>query len=267
MAITCQIKCQGKITSLNIQRPKLSRIIGRYDDITNISDTVSLKTDFLETFRQFLYHKSKYATMKDKEKQINNILEQESKKVDRDMYKSALKYAKVGGKPLEEYIRWRYAKNIGERYEDMSNSCALRVSYALNYDSDPIEKSMTKQIDNKKRIGKDGHIYYLGVYDIINLLNANWKDLTWKKSVLFESVKQEIENGDAKDFIKTMSGISDNKKFFCVLQSICRNGIVALTNTSGFRHTTLWNGGNFADNTNWLDGNVFIETFYFWQLS
>ncbi|MGX3046102.1 T6SS effector amidase Tae4 family protein [Helicobacter sp. T3_23-1056] len=49
-----------------------------------------------------------------------------------------------------------------------------------------------------------------------------------------------------------------------------KNGIVFMRIkgfSSAVGHTTLWNGDNFADNTNWLDGNVFIETFYFWQLS
>ena len=77
------------------------------------------------------------------------------------------RYEKVGGQALREFNR---------DSESYINTCALRVSYSLNQSTHPI-KGMEKQVIGRGYKGKDNHTYYLGVPDIVELLNKNWKAL------------------------------------------------------------------------------------------
>ena len=149
------------------------------------------------------------------------------------------------------------------------NTCALRVSYALNYSTHPI-KNMKKQVVGRGYKDKDNHTYYLGVFDIIELLKLNWKVLSWNKST-YNQVKANIQCGCSEDFYHSMTSKAENQKFFKELQSIKRKGIAAMIGTDGLRHTTLWNGNNFVDVEfnyyNFLDEtNYIIKELYFWDL-
>ena len=150
------------------------------------------------------------------------------------------------------------------------NTCSLRVSYALNYSTHPIN-TMEKQIKNRGYNGADKHTYYLGVFDIIELLKLNWKHLSWDKST-YSQVKDKIRRGCSEDFYKGMTSKMENIHFFEELQSIQRKGIIAMNGTDDLRHTTLWNGSDFLDTYLELSQNYLTEPeytvrdLYFWDL-
>ncbi|TLD87777.1 hypothetical protein LS66_007695 [Helicobacter sp. MIT 03-1614] len=149
------------------------------------------------------------------------------------------------------------------------NTCALRVSYALNYSTHPIN-TMDRQVMGRGYQGDDKQTYYLGVFDIIELLKLNWKELTWKQPT-YTQVKEKIKCGCSEDFYHNMTSKDENQQFFEELQSIQRKGIVAMIGTSGLRHTTLWNGNDFVDVDfgyyNFLkETNYIVKDLYFWDL-
>ena len=73
------------------------------------------------------------------------------------------RYEVIGGQAYREFMN----KKI-----NLYNTCALRVSYALNYSTHPI-KNMKKQVVGRGYKGKDNHTYtyYLEVPDIVELLS------------------------------------------------------------------------------------------------
>ncbi|RDU60406.1 hypothetical protein CQA53_10890 [Helicobacter didelphidarum] len=179
------------------------------------------------------------------------------------------RYAKVGGKVLEEYARFIIndiqirLKYESERYQNFANSCALQVSYAFNNGKMPI-KSLCTLPSNALR-GDDGHLYYTGVPKIKELLLRNWKQV------------KPFSKNNTKDFYKvfyTDKNIArdENKKFFATLQSLHQNGIITM-DIDGWRdaggHTTLWDKemGGFLDETNYLnDETIVVRELCFWKI-
>lgn len=161
------------------------------------------------------------------------------------------RYEMIGGQAYREFMNNKI---------NLYNTCALRVSYALNYSTHPI-KDMEKQNSGRAYSGNDGHIYYLGVPDIVELLNKNWKHLSWDKST-YSQVKEKIKRGCSEDFYKGMTSKAENIHFFEEPQSIQRKGIIAMNGTDGLRHTTLWNGSDFLDTYLELSRNYLIESQY-----
>ena len=82
------------------------------------------------------------------------------------------------------------------------NTCALRVSYALNYRTHPIN-TMDRQVMGRGYQGDDKQTYYLGVFDIIELLKLNWKELTWKQPT-YTQVKEKIKCGCSEEIFITI---------------------------------------------------------------
>ena len=130
---------------------------------------------------------------------------------------------------------------------------------------------MDKQVVGRGYQGKDKQTYYLGVFDIIDLLKLNWKELSWKKST-YTQIIEKIKCGCSEDFYTSMNSKKENENFFEELQSIQRKGIVAMIGTDGLRHTTLWNGNDFVDTTLGVSGDFLnhptyiIRELYFWDL-
>lgn len=171
------------------------------------------------------------------------------------------RYEVIGGQAYREFMNNKI---------NLYNTCALRVSYVLNYSTHPI-KDMKKQAIGRGYKGKDNHTYYLGVPDIVELLNKNWKELSWNKST-YNQVKANIQCGCSEDFYQGMTTKQENIDFFTELQSIKRKGIVAMRGPNGFNHTTLWEVDNFVDvklgtNDNYLlHKDIIVRDFYFWDL-
>lgn len=208
----------------------------------------------------------------------------------KDLYNELYKWAKNQGKSDE--LAHEFAKNeslwlvsiefaekqVGGKAEELFNSdqrayvniCALRISYALNHSTHPIN-TMDKQVAGRGYQGKDKQTYYLGVFDIMKLLKLNWKELSWKKST-YTQIIEKIKCGCSEDFYTSMNSKKENENFFEELQSIQRKGVVAMIGTDGLRHTTLWNGNDFVDTSlgisaDFLNHSAYIiRELYFWDL-
>lgn len=159
--------------------------------------------------------------------------------------KAKPKYELVGGKPYDKFNK---SPTI---YED---TCALKMSYALNYGGMPLIKPTA---NTKTYIGEDNKIYVLGSQDIGDFLYVKWK---------YEKPYNP----------KYMSSKNENTAFYNdEFMSFDKNGIVVMKivgwGESAYGHTTLWNGkeGKFVDNSNFLldvRDNVIVTKFYFWEL-
>ncbi len=235
----CKARCGDKEITIRIQRPSFENVEKAYREINivgRIEAEEAYKKHYAETGNEEEADKIYFLTLIKK------------------------KYETVGGNAYTQFI-----SDMDKYY----NTCALRVSYALNYSTHPI-KNMKKQVVGRNYKGKDNHTYYLGVFDIIELLKLNWKALSWNKAT-YNQVKANIQCGCSEDFYQGMTTKQENIDFFTELQSIKRKGIVAMIGTDGLRHTTLWNESNFVDVEfnyyNFLDEtNYIIKELYFWDL-
>lgn len=235
----CKVKCGDKEITIRIQRPNFESVEKAYREINivgRIEAEEAYKKHYAETGNEEEADKIYFLTLIKK------------------------KYETVGGNAYTQFI-----SDMDKYY----NTCALRVSYALNYSTHPI-KNMKKQVVGRSYKGDDNHTYYLGVFDIIELLKLNWKELSWNKAT-YNQVKANIQCGCSEDFYHNMTSKAENQKFYKELQSIKRKGIIAMIGTDGLRHTTLWNGSNFVDVEfnyyNFLDGTKYIiKELYFWDL-
>lgn len=244
MSNICKVKCGDKEKSIKIQRPSFKSVEKGYREIN------ALPQEQENEAKDLIY--SLLITQ--------NYTQLESLQI-ADYYKQvAARYVKIGGGAYNQFI------NDMDKYY---NTCALRVSYALNYSTHPIN-TMDRQVMGRGYQGDDKQTYYLGVFDIIELLKLNWKELTWKQPT-YTQVKEKIKCGCSEDFYHNMTSKDENQQFFKELQSIQRKGIVAMIGTSGLRHTTLWNGNDFVDMDfgyyNFLkETNYIVKDLYFWDL-
>lgn len=158
--------------------------------------------------------------------------------------KAKPKYELIGGEPYDKF------KNAPHTYE---NTCALRMSYALNYGGIPIQPTP----DTKILIGGDKKLYVLGSQDIRNFLYVKWK-------------YQKPYNP------KYMDSKQENQSFYQdELLQFKKNGIVVMRidgwGESAYGHATLWDGKDkkFVDDSNYLlddRDKVIVRQFYFWEL-
>lgn len=250
--LVCKVKCGDKEATIRIQRPNFDDCKMAYEKISKLDNIDNNK---IEESKNRLY----IAILKkqlSKEKMAKYTEEMLNKYVF-----SEITYFNVGGGAYQQFINdWDF----------YYNTCALRISYALNQTNIPI-KTMTNQLIDRNYTGDDKQLYYLGVFDIVNLLNKNWKKLSWQKPT-FNQVKQKIQCGCSEDFYKNMTTKAENKTFFDELQSLQIKGIVAMIGTSGLRHTTLWDIDNFVDvkigiSKNYLNKTDYIiRECYFWDM-
>ena len=240
MSNILKVKCGDKEITIKIQRPSFESVKKGYEEITKIG-----REEGENEGAKHLYMTGNVAEAN----LVNNIVSAEKR------------YEMIGGQAYREFMNNKI---------NLYNTCALRVSYALNYSTHPI-KDMEKQNSGRAYNGNDGHIYYLGVPDIVELLNKNWKALSWDKST-YSQVKDKIRRGCSEDFYKGMTSKMENIHFFEELQSIQRKGIIAMNGTDDLRHTTLWNGSDFLDTYLELSPNYLTEPectvrdLYFWDL-
>ncbi|TLD79726.1 hypothetical protein LS70_009670 [Helicobacter sp. MIT 11-5569] len=214
-------------------------------------------------------------------KEYDEVLK-ESELHDTETYRAAeliqaqKRYEKVGGQALSEFNR---------DSNTYINTCALQVSYALNYGGMPLMDDKVKLTSGTKLKGKNDYKYYTGVSGIKELLLENWKRLkpysrTNNKDfykVFYNHKKEPFETlansyGNILNEQRVEEICRDNLNFFNTLQSLGIKGIVTM-NIDGWGdaegHTTLWNGNHFLDDTNYLnDGRkfVFVRELCFWEL-
>lgn len=241
--------------TLNLKRPKWEDVSKAYNEINEIGNIA---------YRQYFnYFKSQG---------YNN----DEADIQATFYSTRARYNFVGGQAKSEFER---APKV------YANTCALRVSYALNYGGMPLIEGRAKLTSGTKLIGKDNYRYYTGVSGIKGLLLGNWKQLKPYSQTnnrdfykIFYDYKKEPFKTLADKYgnifnQKRVNEIrKDNQNFFNVLCSLKIKGIVTMVidgwgDAGG--HTTLWNGENFADGTNYLndeEASIFVRELCFWEL-
>lgn len=256
MSSICSIKCGDKEIEIKIQRPSFKSVERGYIEISKFD--INAYSARQEALYDELYN-------------LAQSKGQNNEEADQFAKTEALWIVSI------EFAEPRY-KQIGGKVETLFNSdkrryvntCALRVSYGLNYSTHPTN-TMDKQIAKRSYQGEDKHIYYLGVFDLIELLKINWKEISWNKST-YAQVKEDIKCACSKDFYYAMGSKDQNQNFFKELQSLNRKGIIAMISTDGLRHITLWNENDFVDSTLGVSVNYLNETRYlirevcFWDL-
>lgn len=193
MPNVCKVRCGDKEVTIKIQRPKFSDLKRAYEEIDRIGREeaeIAYRRHYAETYNR---------------KEANFIYA---------LTLAEKRYEVIGGQAYNEF---------NKNPSMYINTCALCVSYSLNQTTHPI-KDMEKQNTSRAYKGNDGNIYYLGVPDIIGLLNRNWKELSWNKST-YNQVKANIQCGCSEDFYQGMANKQDNINFFAKLQSITRKGL------------------------------------------
>ena len=250
--LVCKVRCGNKEAIIRIQRPSFDVCKKAYEKISKLDNIDGSK---MTESRNRLYD----ALIKNRlsKEQMAKYTEKLNKYIPQE-----IRYFNIGGGAYQQFIN---------DWDTYYNTCALRISYALNQTNIPI-KSMTNQLIGRNYTGDDKQLYYLGVLDIVDLLNKNWKKLTWQKPT-FNQVKQKIKCGCSEDFYKNMTTKADNETFLSELQSLQIKGIIAMIGTNGLRHTTLWDTDNFVDvnigiSENYLEetADYIIKECYFWDM-
>ncbi len=243
------------MTTLNLKRPAWESVSNAYIEINEIG-----KAEYYSAIEKAI-----------QEGASDNVAYHRA-----ELAQAQKRYEKVGGQALREFNR---------DSKSYINTCALRVSYALNHGGMPLIENRVKLTSGTKLIGKDNYKYYTGVSSIKGLLLENWKQLKPYSQANGRDF-YKIFYDYRKEPFKTLADIygnifnptrvaeirRNNKNFFNALCSLKIKGIVTMViegwgNAGG--HTTLWNGKGFLDETNYLDyykEAIFVRELCFWEL-
>lgn len=241
--------------TLKLKRPKWESVSKAYIEINEIG-----KIEFYNTL----------------EKAIQEGLSDNIARHIAELAQAQKRYEKVGGQALREFNR---------DSKSYINTCAMRVSYALNYGGMPLIDGRVKLTSGTKLIGKDNYKYYTGVSGIKGLLLENWKQLkpySQANNRDFYKIFYDHKKEPFKALVDVHGNIfnqkrvneikKDNQNFFNVLHSLKIKGIATMV-IDGWRdaggHTTLWNGEGFLDETNYLNyykETIFVRELCFWEL-
>ena len=242
MAVEWKATCGTASASIKCKRPN-------FDDVKKAYDTINMANpndmNLQETFRQAIIDNGVWRGISSKaaEQKAQEILTQ----IQNDSYDDSVwqRYALVGGTPLSEYINHKNFFGRSPDYADYSNTCALRVSYALNYGGMPLHTEI-KPKEYKSMYGKGKqYLYILGADYMGRFLNDKW--------------------GKAEISITA----TDEGKYAVLEQIKNKKGIVVM---KGFySHTTLWNESNFVDVVNGVANNYYLTNIgtaklEFWEL-
>lgn len=196
---------------LNIQRPSFESVKKAYMEITKEG-----VDEFIEKYKT-TYHQTEY--------ELNQLF----------YAMSEARYRKIS-----QVLLNFYNDNREERY----NTCATRVSYAINHSTIPLNEVVDKKDLPNGLWDIKGKYYYISVDGIIDALSVAWS----KPKKLNVNLKQSILRGCSEDFYHNMSSKMENRMFFDELVSFNRKGIVAMRMQGNrIRHTTLWDTNNFVD--------------------
>ena len=258
-----------KILATNISRPQWESVKKAYDEI----NTASPSDKNLQTiFKQAIIENGIWRG-KTKE-EANIVAENTIESINNNKYDDFVwqRYALVGGQPLKEYINHRKLFDKNYEYKDYSNTCALRMSYALNNGGMPLKTMLTNEISSKIGgilQGKNNHKYVMGAKNMGNFLQTIWGIKNDDK--YFDFTKNDT-------FSKCIKWLKENSN----------NGIVVMefANSLATGHTTLWyndgDSGHLYDDKK-IGVNIQIDNkkedtllnylnyykaknFYFWRL-
>jgi|GEM_PF-2833120 len=256
MAIEWKATCGTASASIKCKRPNWESVREAYNKINTANPN---DKNLQEIFKQAIIDKGKWYGFSQKaaEQTAKEVIEQ----IINNNYDDSIwqRYALVGGTPLSEYISHKNFFDKSPNYADYSNTCALQVSYALNYGGMPLHTEI-KVKEYNSMYGKDKE--YLYITRVINTINFLHSKSVWG-------------NADEPYNPKSMQTKQENIDFYNnEFSKFDKSGVVAMIingwdNANG--HITLWNGKKkqFIDNTNYLLDKrdwVVIEKLYFWEL-
>lgn len=230
--------------TLNLKRPKWEDVSKAYNEINEIG-----KAEYYNTLK-----KAKQEGLSDNMARHRAELAQAQKR-----------YEKVGGQALREFNR---------DSESYINTCAFKLSYALNYGGMPLNKYISRQQITSRPIAFQNALI-LG-----DKANNNYF-MRVKEIRQFLQLKSVWGNADEPYNPKIMKTKQENIDFYNnEFSKFDKSGVVAMI-ISGWSdaggHITLWDGANelnkvFLDydenlyNNYLLYGNAIVTELYFWEL-
>ncbi|TLD83762.1 T6SS effector amidase Tae4 family protein [Helicobacter sp. MIT 05-5294] len=220
MPIEWEVRCGNKKASIKIQRPSFESVKKAYEEITRVGSKEFIG-EYWEVIKQY---------------QANIITESEAQERVKKLYinMSGARYKAVSDRLFNFFNEDR-----NKRY----NTCATRVSYAINNTAIPLAKEENQNSPNNAWIINNSY-YGISVDGIIEILSTIWH----KPKIYDQAIKQSILCGCSEDFYHTMNSKKQNKALFEEFKSFKRKGIVAMRlQGNRIRHTTLWEEDDFVD--------------------
>lgn len=220
----CKIRARvgDKSIEKNVCRPDFEEVLKPYVEITNIGIG-----EWVAGYRQLVKQ------YKDREITDGQL---DATKQQLHFVRSGKIYKKVGT-ALFNFFN----DNQKERY----NTCATRVSYAINHSSVPFHKN-----PNSNNLKPDGrwkineYYYYISVDNIIDTLKTIWGE---PKSY-GKDFDKSLQKTHSMDFYVSMTTKEENRKLFGMLESFDKKGVVAMKlQGNRIRHSTLWDRNGFVD--------------------
>ena len=196
MGITIKATCGDKSKSIEYRRPSWESMRKAYDTI----NTADPKCEELQKiFKQAIISKGRWygCSQEEIEQATKEAMEQIiGDNDDDDNYDRVWqRYTLVGGQPLSEYISYKNFFHKSPNYADYSNTCALRVSYALNYGGMPLYTEI-KVREYNSLYGNKEYLYILGADYMGRYLNDKWGKAELSatatddgKSIVLEQIK------------------------------------------------------------------------------
>ena len=266
MAVEWQATCGTASASIKCKRPD-------FDDVKRAYDTINMANpndmNLQETFRKAIIDNGVWRGISSKvaEQKAQEILIQ----IQNGDYNDKVwqRYALVGGTPLSEYINYKNFFNIPYKrpYPNYSNTCALQVSYALNYGKMPLHTLIKEREYNALYDTNREYLYILGADYIGRFLNDKWGS-----PEISGTLNTNVDRQTMLIKLKGQKGIATMRG----------NHFVNNTLVGSFSHATLWNLDEFVDvqnktNINFLDEEsqrkrfhntefYLAQTFSFWEL-
>lgn len=159
MAIEWKATCGTANASIKCKRPNWESVREAYNKINTANPN---DKNLQEIFKQAIIDNGIWRGVS------SHIAEQTAKEVIEQIinnnYDDSIwqRYALVGGTPLSEYISHKNFFDKSPNYADYSNTCALQVSYALNYGGMPLHTEI-KVKEYNSMYGRDKeYLYILG---------------------------------------------------------------------------------------------------------
>ncbi|TQR58134.1 T6SS effector amidase Tae4 family protein [Campylobacter troglodytis] len=170
--------------------------------------------------------------------------------------------------------------------KSLYNTCATRVSYAINHSFVPFHKNPnSSKLKSDGRWKINGSYYYISVDKLIEALKIIWKE----PKAYGKGFEKVLQKEHSMDFHISMVSKDENRKLFEILKSFDKKGVVSMKlQGNRIRHSTLWDVDGFVDfkMNDKLDDDIketylygydylkdpisnyskYITDFYFWEL-